>query len=64
MKKLIVFSLFAVGILGTTLSSAQDVPGKKAGKKEVKADNKEAKGKTKKQLKKDEKMDKKESKAK
>jgi hypothetical protein len=64
MKKLVVFSLLAVGVMGTNVSFAQNVEGKKAEKKEAKADNKEAKGKTKKAMKKDEKMDKKEAKAK
>ena len=64
MKKIIILSMLAIGVMSSSVAYAQDMEGKKAMKKDVKADHKEAKGKMKKAMKKDEKMDKKESKAK
>ena len=61
MKKLFVLSLLGLGVMGTTLSIAQD---KKADKKEGKAIKKEDKSKMTKSSKKAEKMEKKETKAK
>jgi len=61
MKKLFVFALLAVGIMGTTATFAQE---KKAEKKDAKMEKKEDKGKMKKADKKDTKMDKKEAKGK
>ena len=64
MKKLFVLTLLTVGMMGATASFAQDMQGKKADKKEVKAGQKEAKGKMNNTDKQDAKMEKKESKAK
>jgi len=62
MKKLIVFAMLAIGILGAGASFAQEPTTKKAEKKENTANKKENKGKPKKAAKKDNKSVKKEEK--